>query len=141
MGYPRSIAAPWHPSEEPPLVVKRLDAPESVLAFDRGRLDLITIGGRLVGKGSYAPGWRWSNSTAPPRPGRAPARMAGMVLAGRARLQLPGAPAVDLTPGDIFQAVAEYDSWVVGYRACEVLYFDGIELLLDRLHGEGPRRP
>jgi hypothetical protein len=138
MENPRSIAAPWRPPEEPVLIVKRLDTPETVLAFDQGRLDLITIGGRLVGKGSYAPGWRWSTSTGPPRRA-SPSKVAGVVLAGRAKLQVPGGQAFDLTPGDFFQVVAEYESWVVGYRPCEILYLAGIEHLLDRLH-EGPQR-
>src|SRR5256885_9982629 len=31
----------------------------------------------------------------------------------------------DLTPGDFFHVATEYDSWVVGYRPCEVLYVSG----------------
>ena len=140
MEHPRSIAAPSHPPADPVLIVKRLDAPETLLAFDQGRLELITIGGRLVGKGRYAPGWRWSNTITPlRRAGSAPGKVAGVVLAGRARLQVTGGPAVDLTPGDFFQIAAEYESWILGYRPCEILYLDGIEYLLDRLH-EGPLR-
>lgn len=46
---------------------------------------------------------------------------------------------LDLTPGDFFPVALDHESWVVGYRPCEVLYFDGVEELLDRLRtGKGP---
>jgi hypothetical protein len=136
----RSQAAPWRPPQESILVVKRLDAPETVLGFDQGRLDLITIGDRLVAKGSWAPGWRWPGTGPPDRRAGPPAgRIAGTVLAGRAKIRAPGGRTVDLTRGDLFEITPEHESWVVGYRPWEVLYFDGVEVLLARLH-EGPRR-
>ena len=79
MSVDRSTAAPRHPQTDPAITVKRFDAPESVLVLDQGRLELITIGGRLVGKGSYAPGWRLSNTLVPPRrAGTGPGEQAGV---------------------------------------------------------------
>ena len=137
----RSTAVPRQARTDPALTVKRLDAPETVLALDQGRLELITIGGRLVAKGSFAPGWRWSLIIAPTRrAGVGPGGHAGVVLTGRVKIRVPGGVEVDLTPGDFFHITADYESWVVGYRVCEILYFDGIEALLGRLHCEGPSR-
>lgn len=136
----RSTAAPRLPQIDTGLTIKRIDAPESVLVFDQGRLELITIGGRLVAKGSYAPGWRWSQMLIPPRRvGAGPVEHCGVVLTGRAKIQVPGGIEVDLTPGDFFRVAVDHESWVVGYRPCEILYFDGIEGLLDRLRGDGGR--
>jgi hypothetical protein len=140
MSADRSTAAPRHPQTDPAITVKRFDAPESVLVLDQGRLELITIGGRLVGKGSYAPGWRWSNTLVPPRrAGTGPGEQTGVVLSGRAKVQGPAGIEIDLTPGDFFHVAVDYESWVVGYRPCEILYFDGMEALLDRLRGAGGR--
>jgi hypothetical protein len=36
-------------------------------------------------------------------------------------------------PGDFFHIESEYDSWVVGYRPCEVLYVSGVEALVRRV--------
>jgi hypothetical protein len=40
-----------------PCTIKRFDAPEHVLAFDNCRLEVIPIGDRFIGKGSYGAGW------------------------------------------------------------------------------------
>jgi hypothetical protein len=138
MDLARSIASPRRPESDPLLVVKRFDAPETILSFPQGRLELVTLGGRLVGKGSYRPGWRWSQVTGPARrAGERPLPQTGVLLSGRAKIQIPGRPEVDLTPGDFFHIAAEYECWVVGYRPCEVLYIDGMETLVERLHREG----
>jgi hypothetical protein len=113
--------------------VKRFDVPERVLAFAKGRLELITVGGRLIGKGSYAPGWRLSHTAmGHGHAGDAPPEHVGVVLSGRAKM-LIGEREIDLTPGDFFHVSSEYDAWVVGYRPCEVLHLSGIEVMVDRL--------
>lgn len=138
MDLARSIASPRRPESDPLLVVKRFDTPETVLSFDQGRLALVTLDGRLVGKGSYRPGWRWSQVTGPARrAGERPLAQTGVVLSGRAKIQIPGRAEMDLTPGDFFHVASEYESWVVGYRPYEVFYFDGMEVLIERLHREG----
>ena len=117
------------------LIIKRFDAPEKVLVLDKGRLELITVGGVVIGKGRYSPGWRWSHAApASARPGDGPPEHVGVVLSGRAKVQIDEEQEVDITPGDFFHIAAEYDIWVVGYRPCEVLYLDGIEALVNRVN-------
>jgi len=121
-------------ASETALVVKRFDTPERVLVFDQGRLELMTVGGRAIGKGSYAPGWPWSRcATGPASPADALAEHVGMVLSGRVKVQLPDGSEIDLTPGDFFQIAAEYDGWVVGYRPCEILYLSGVDAIVKRV--------
>ena len=134
----RSTAAPRLSRADPALTVKRFDLPEKVLVFDQGRLELFTIGGKVLAKGSYAPGWRWSHVVAPlRRTGVGPGEHAGVVLSGRVKIRTTGGFETDLTPGDFFHVAADYESWVVGYRPCEILYLNGVAELLDRLHTPG----
>ena len=119
-------------------IVKRFDRPERLFAFDSGRLEVITVGGVTIAKGSYAPGWRWSRCAlhdALPRGG--PSEPVGIVLSGAARMALEDGSEVELKPGDFFQAAltSEHDEWVVGQRPCEILYLGGIDTLISRLHG------
>lgn len=116
-------------------IVKRFDKPEKVLLFDKGRLELITVGGWVIGKGSYSPGWRWSHvASAAPGSSEGPPNHVGVVLSGRAKVAIGGeGQEIDLTPGDFFHLAIEYDTWVVGYRTCEVLYLSGVEALADRV--------
>lgn len=119
-------------------IVKRFDRPEQLLVFDSGRLEVITVGGKAIGKGSYAPGWRWSRCarTAAAAWSR-PTEQVGVVLSGHARVALHAGNEVDLTVGDFFHTVltTEHDEWVVGQRPCEILYLSGVEALIRQLDG------
>lgn len=121
-------------------IVKRFDEPERVLVFAYGRLEVLTVGGQVVGKGSYEPGWRWSQSASRTTPLRgALPPCVGAVLSGRTKVRLGQGVEVDLTPGDFFHATVSpaFDMWVVGYRPCEILYLSGVEALIRLLHGTG----
>lgn len=112
--------------------VRRFDSPARVLAFERGRIDVITVAGITFAKGSFAPGWRWSNQRhGQPHVGSA-TRFAGVVLSGRAKVRAGDGNEFDVTPGDFFQGTTDDDCWVVGHRPCEILYLTGVEALLER---------
>jgi hypothetical protein len=112
-------------------LVKRFDTPERSVGFGDGRLDVIAIGGSVLGKGSFAAGWKWV-----PAAGLEGVRFTGVVLSGRAKIKAKGGESADLTPGDFFTVKGEDECWVVGLRPCEILYVDGIE----RLVGSTPAR-
>lgn len=139
MSSDRSTAAPRLPRTDPALTIKRFETPETVLVFAQGRLELFSLGGMMLAKGSYAPGWRWSQAVSPPRrTGFGPGKHSGIVLSGRVRIRMPRGVEADLTPGDFFHVETDYESWVVGYRPCEILYVEGIAGLLERLRGQQP---
>lgn len=117
---------------ELPSIVKRFDRPERVLLLENGRLEAITVGGRAIVKGSYAPGWRWSRLAAAARRGLA--GQVGVVLSGRITMRVLDGQEVDVTPGDFFHIRTEDEAWVVGYRPCEILYLSGVESLIQPIH-------
>ncbi len=109
--------------------VKRFESPDHALAFEHGRLDTITLGGKVIGKGSYRPGWKWSRTTG----GRRLPAHVGVVLSGRAKARDSAGHETDLLPGDFFHLTTASDVWVVGYRSCEILYVSGVEDLIHEL--------
>ena len=42
--------------------VKSFDIPDEVRKFANGRLELLNIGGAIVGRAVLEPGWRWTTS-------------------------------------------------------------------------------
>jgi len=114
-------------------MVRRFDAPDRVVTCEQGRLELIAVGALVIGRGSYGPGWKWSRAARVPAPGEGPPDHVGVVLSGRAKVVLDATDEIDLTPGDFFHIATEFDCWVVGHRACEVLYLNGAERLARRL--------
>ena len=44
---------------------KSLETPEETRSFPKGKLELVTIGGISLGRGTFEPGWKWSECVKP----------------------------------------------------------------------------
>jgi hypothetical protein len=42
------------------VVLKRFEMPDEVRTFDKGKFELVRIGGMTIGRATYEPGWKWS---------------------------------------------------------------------------------
>jgi hypothetical protein len=42
------------------VILKRFEHPDEVRKFEKGKFELIHVGGMTIGKASYEPGWKWS---------------------------------------------------------------------------------
>lgn len=109
------------------VVLKRLENPEEVRVFPRGRFEIVTIGGMMIGRATYEPGWKWSVDIGPTA-GSDWCRIEhlGLVLQGRATAAFDDGRIWDLTPGTLFFIPPEpHDSWVVGNEPYVSLHFVG----------------
>jgi quercetin dioxygenase-like cupin family protein len=109
------------------VILKRFDAPDEVRHFARGRFEVVRIGGLVIGRATYEPGWRWSVDVGPSvGADRCRVEHVGLVLEGRATAALDDGRIFELTPGTLFHIPAEpHDSWVVGDEAYVSLHFVG----------------
>ncbi|HKP72149.1 MAG TPA: hypothetical protein VJT82_04370, partial [Pyrinomonadaceae bacterium] len=41
------------------VILKRFETPDETRVFEKGKLEIVRIGGMTVGRASYEPGWRW----------------------------------------------------------------------------------
>ena len=41
-------------------VLKRFDNPDETRQFEKGRFELVRVGGMTIGRATYEPGWKWS---------------------------------------------------------------------------------
>jgi hypothetical protein len=110
-------------------ILKRFDAPDDTRHFDKGRFDLVTIGGRTIGRAVYEPGWKWSVHVGPTVGAeRCTVPHVGLVLEGHATAAFADGRIYDLTPGTLFDIPAEpHDSWVVGDERYVSLHFLGAD--------------
>ena len=44
---------------------KTLNSPDDVITFDKGKVELATVGTVTFGRASLEPGWKWSESVKP----------------------------------------------------------------------------
>jgi quercetin dioxygenase-like cupin family protein len=110
-------------------LLKRFDQPDEVRTFEKGRFEVVRLGGLTLGRATYEPGWKWSTHVAPiagtPLCG---VEHVGMVLAGRAVAAYEDGTVSELAPGDVFHIPpVPHDSWVVGDEPYVSLHFLGAD--------------
>src|SRR5437867_5828596 len=107
------------------VTLKRFEVPDEVRRFPRGRLDLVAVGGLMIGRATHEPGYKWSVDTAPSvGTSRCHLEHVGLVLQGRATTAFDDGRAWELTPGTLFHVPPEpHDLWVVGGEPYVSLHF------------------
>ena len=110
------------------VVLKHFDQPDEVRTFEKGRFELVTIGGMTIGRATYEPGWRWSQHV-----GEALGQKSchvehvGMVVSGTATAAMDDGSIIEMRPGNLFYVPPGHDSWVVGNEPYVSLHFLGAE--------------
>ncbi|OLE51179.1 MAG: cupin [Acidobacteria bacterium 13_1_20CM_3_53_8] len=109
--------------------LKRFDDPEETRVFEKGRFDIVRVGGLTIGRATYEPGWKWSEHVSPTV--GAPlceVEHVGLVVSGRAVAAMSDGRVIELAPGDLFYIPpVAHDSWVVGDEPYVSLHFLGAE--------------
>jgi mannose-6-phosphate isomerase-like protein (cupin superfamily) len=101
------------------------DSPDEVREFELGRFELVRIGGMVVGRATYEPGWRWSLHVGGSEDARCQVEHVGMVVSGRAAVLMDDGEERVMEPGELFYVEPGHDSWVVGDDPYVSLHFLG----------------
>jgi quercetin dioxygenase-like cupin family protein len=110
------------------LSLERFESPSEVREFERGRFELVRIGGMTVGRATYEPGWKWSEHVGPTA-GTATCQVEhiGLVISGQAAVKMDDGTERVMKPGDLFYVPPGHDSWVVGDEPYVSLHFLGAD--------------
>jgi quercetin dioxygenase-like cupin family protein len=109
------------------VILRRFDAPDETRVMEKGRFEVVHIGGLTVGRTTYEPGWRWSEHVGP-TVGTTRCKVAhvGLVVSGTATAALEDGRVFELRAGDLFHIPQiAHDSWVVGDAPYVSLHFLG----------------
>jgi len=111
------------------VILKRFETPDEVRTFEKGRLEVVRLGGLVLGRASYEPGWRWSRHVGPlTGESRCSVEHVGLVLAGVAAAAFDDGTVVELREGSLFHIPAvPHDSWVVGEKPYVSLHLMGAD--------------
>lgn len=97
------------------VILKRFEQPDEIRTFEKGKFELVRLGGITIGRATYEPGWKWSEHV-----GRAAGAKScavehvGMVLSECATAAMDDGRVIEMKAGDVFYIAPGHDSWVVG---------------------------
>ena len=92
-----------------------LDNPHETRTFDKGKMDIATVGPAWMGRVTLEPGWRWSECVKPiVKTESCQAEHAGVVLAGRLHVAMDDGTEAEAGAGDAYYFAPGHDAWVVG---------------------------
>ena len=113
----------------PDVLLRQFERPDEIREFERGRFEVVRVGGIMIGRATYQPGWKWSVHVGPSvGASRCPVEHVGMVLSGVATAAFDDGRVVELRAGNIFHIPAvPHDSWVVGDQPYVSLHFMGAD--------------
>jgi hypothetical protein len=107
--------------------VKSFEHPDDVRTFPKGRLELITIGGAVLGRATFEPGWRWSTSVQPmAHTASCESPHFQYHVAGRMKVLMDDGTEFECRPGDVSLLPSGHDAWVVGDEPVVVVDFQGM---------------
>ena len=111
------------------VVFKRFETPDETREFDKGKFEIVHVGGLTIGRATYQPGWKWSENVSPIAGTKyCEVEHVGLVISGHAVAAIDEDNVVDLMPGMLFYIPPEpHDSWVVGDEPYVSLHFLGAD--------------
>jgi len=111
------------------VILKSFESPDETRVFEKGKFEVVKIGGLTIGRATYQPGWKWSEDVS--RLAGTPlceVEHVGLVLAGRAMAAMKDGSEVELVAGSLFYIPpVAHDSWVIGDEPYVSLHFLGAE--------------
>ena len=106
---------------------KSLNSPDEVRTFEKGKLELISIGGATIGRGVFEPGWKWSKHVKPiAKTESCEAPHFQYHVQGILHVVMDDGTERDLKAGDVSLVPSGHDAWVVGNEPVVVVDFQGM---------------
>jgi len=111
------------------VILKRFESPDDTRVFQKGKFELVHLGGMTIGRATYEPGWRWSEHVGPALGAtRCSVEHVGMVLSGKATAAFEDGRIFELRAGELFYIPpVPHDSWVIGDQPYVSLHFLGAD--------------
>jgi 2-hydroxychromene-2-carboxylate isomerase len=127
------LATPSGRPESLDVILKRFEQPDEVRTFEKGKFEIVRIGGMTIGRATYEPGWKWSLHVGPAiGASSCSVEHVGIVISGRATAAMDNGTVTELRPGDAFNIAPGHDSWVVGDEPYISLHLLGADRYAER---------
>jgi hypothetical protein len=87
----------------PAVEVKSFDNPDETRPFEgKGQAEVVNVAGRVIGRGTFEPGWKWSENVKPiAGTDSCEVSHLGYCVSGRMRVQMDDGSEGEVGPGDV----------------------------------------
>jgi class 3 adenylate cyclase len=98
--------------------------------FPHGRVEVVELDDRVIGRSTYLPGWRWSVDVQPvAQTPMCEIHHVGTTISGHLRVQMADGTELELGPEEAFDVPPGHDAWVVGDEPWVGIQFEGTRTL------------
>lgn len=105
--------------------IRNIDEPDETRTFDKGEVQLVSLGAVTFAKAVFQPGWSWSACVKPiVKTETCMFDHTTFVVSGRLRVRLDDGTEAEGGPGDVMLIPAGHDAWVIGDEAVVTVDFD-----------------
>ena len=106
---------------------KNFSQPDEVRTFPKGKLELLNIGGRTIGRATLEPGWKWSESVKPMAKTKScEAPHFQYHVSGTIMIVMDDGGELECKAGDVSMLPIGHDAWVVGNEPVVLVDFQGM---------------
>lgn len=92
-----------------------IDSATEVREFEKGRVEVVTVGTTMLTRSIMQPGWRWTECVKPIAGTEScQVQHNGYAISGQLRVRQDDGTEIDINPGDAYSIPAGHDGWVVG---------------------------
>jgi len=107
-------------------VTKSFDSPGETRNVDRGKVEVLNLGGAQVMRATFQPGWKWSECVKPVV-GTDSCQVSHLIytLSGRMVVRMDDGSETEIKPGDATAIPPGHDAWIVGDEPYVGIDFQG----------------
>ena len=106
---------------------KSFSAPAEVRDFEKGKVELVNVGGVTIGRATFEPGWKWSTCVKPiAKTNSCQAAHLGYQLSGTMIIRMDDGTETRTKAGDVVHLPPGHDGWVVGNEPAIFIDFQGM---------------
>jgi hypothetical protein len=107
--------------------VKSFNKPDEVRDFPKGKVELVKVGGAMIGRAVFEPGWKWSTSVKPlVKTKSCEAPHYQYHISGTLKVLMDDGSEFECKAGDVSLFPTGHDAWVVGNEPVVVVDFQGM---------------